>query len=230
MEIKKTPNADIEKEKTIFFLFGLIFALATLFVVLEWSTHEDNDTNLASLPDVFIEEEFSVLLEQPEAPNLNNFESIEESPQVIYEDFNVVEEPVNNEIIENIHENIETSSKDIEIIRDTIKEELQEEIIYTNPEVMPQYTGGYGELVRFIFNNLKYPPSAKTQRKEGRVWCSFIVNKDGSISDIKIEKGVYVSLDQEALRVLKLMQAWQPGKVAGQEVRVKVYLPIVFKL
>jgi protein TonB len=96
-------------------------------------------------------------------------------------------------------------------------------------ETMPQFPGGQTALIRFIYENIQYPPVALKQRIEGRVWCSFIVEADGSISNIRLEESVYIFLDEEAVRVLKKMPAWSPGRTKGENVRVKIYIPIVFK-
>ena len=95
---------------------------------------------------------------------------------------------------------------------------------------MPQFPGGNVELIRFIYSHIQYPQAALKQRIQGRVWCSFIVDRDGTISDVALEQGIYIFLDEEALRVLKTMPPWIPGKTQGESVRVKVYLPIVFKI
>jgi protein TonB len=150
-------------------------------------------------------------------------------PKVVYEDYNVVKEaPVAEETFSALSEQI-SQVHETDIPLPEITHELSEQI-YTYAEVMPQYPGGYSELTRFIFNNIKYPASALNQKIQGTVWCSFIINKEGLISDIQVERGVNISLNQEAIRVLKLMHPWIPGTVNGKPVCVKSYLPIVFQL
>lgn len=97
-------------------------------------------------------------------------------------------------------------------------------------ENMPKYTGGQVALMEYLKNNLKYPKDAAAQKVEGRVLVSFIVEKDGSLSDVKVQKTVFPSLDAEAVRVVKEMPRWTPGSQSGVIVRVKYVLPITFRL
>jgi protein TonB len=235
MEMKKTPQADLESERTTFFLLGFAVALASLFVVLEWRTEETLSPDWEGFSSIYIENEYNEpLVAAPIEPEtkIEQIESpVEESPKVAYENYTIVEkapdiEYVNPDFLEKIPEN----EPDVPLPEKTPSREAVSEAIYTEAEVMPQYPGGNIEMNRYLIKNLTYPASASSQRIQGRVWCSFIVNKDGVLSNIQIERGVYISLDQEALRVLQAMPAWVPGTIRGEPVRVKVYLPIVFKL
>ena len=93
---------------------------------------------------------------------------------------------------------------------------------------MPSYPGGTSALMKFLADNIKYPSTC--EGVQGRVVCSFVVERDGSLSDLKIVKSVHPLLDKEALRVLSLMQNWNPGKQNGEPVKVKYTLPVVFRL
>ena len=239
MELKKTPEADLEKERTTFFLLGFTVALATLFVLLEWRSEELLPLAWEQLPPIVIESEYTYN-EMPAEPQVEaeiKAELPDENPPVIvYEEYNVVEDSL--EETEETEEVPESDSEEMppEELQETeepVVESLPDEepmLLFTDPETMPQFPGGYAAMNRYLFHNLKYPDIAIDQRIEGRVWCSFIVNKDGSLSDIWVEKSVYRSLDQEAVRVLQTMPRWMPGTVRNKPVRVKVYLPIVFKL
>ena len=102
--------------------------------------------------------------------------------------------------------------------------------VFTVVEVMPEYPGGDAELLKFISSNVKYPASSKEKGEQGRVICSFIVNKDGSVSDYKIVRSISAELDAEAIRVLKMMPRWTPGKQNGKSVAVKYTVPVTFRL
>ena len=95
---------------------------------------------------------------------------------------------------------------------------------------LPQYPGGMTEFVKWLTKNLKYPTAALRSKIEGKVMISFIVNTDGTISDIKVVKNAHRLLDAEALRVAKLMPKWEPGKDHGKVCRTKVAIPIVFEI
>jgi protein TonB len=95
---------------------------------------------------------------------------------------------------------------------------------------MPQFPGGDSELMAFIAKNVKYPVEAQTKGLQGRATCIFTVNKDGSISETEILKGVDPLLDAEAVRIIGLMPKWTPGKKNGQPVRVRYTVPVTFRL
>ena len=102
--------------------------------------------------------------------------------------------------------------------------------IYDTPEVMPEYPGGIQALMSFIGENVEYPADALEKNLSGKAYVSFVVEKDGRVSEAKVLKGVCESIDNEALRVVKAMPKWTPGKMDGKNVRVKYILPITFKL
>ena len=102
--------------------------------------------------------------------------------------------------------------------------------VYDVVEQMPEYPGGIAALWEYLMQNVKYPEDAEKQKVEGRVIANFVVETDGSISDVKIFKQVFPSLDREAIRVLEAMPKWTPGKQNGKPVRVKYTVPVNFKL
>ncbi|MCL1938154.1 MAG: TonB family protein [Candidatus Azobacteroides sp.] len=237
MEIKKTSQADLENKRTTFFLIGWIVALSSVFVLLEWKSDDTLSPNWEGFSKLYIEQQqlekedfpsaFPEALPENTPPSSNQEKA---QKHIIYEGFNITETPTEEVSIPELFEESNKEQQKEDFLSSESIQKMREEVVSADPEIMPQYPGGYTELNRFIFNNLKYPASAVSQKKQGRVWCSFIVNKDGSISDIVIEQGVYISLDQEAVRVLQAMPSWIPGTILGKAVRVKVYLPIFFHL
>ena len=97
-------------------------------------------------------------------------------------------------------------------------------------EQMPEYPGGMQALFEFLKENIKYPEDAQKQKVEGRVLAKFVVETDGSISNIEVVKQAFPSLDAEAVRVIQAMPKWKPGRQKGQAVRVKFVMPINFSL
>lgn len=95
---------------------------------------------------------------------------------------------------------------------------------------MPEFPGGGSAFIQWLTHQLRYPPLAQSQRIQGRVVVSFIVNKDGSIVDVKLEKSVNALLDREALRVIRMMPRWKPGVHNNQPCRTMVAVPVVFKI
>ena len=97
-------------------------------------------------------------------------------------------------------------------------------------EKMPEYPGGSAALFEYLNGNVKYPADAKKQKIEGRVLVTFVVNTDGSITDIEVVKKAFPSLDTEAVRVISGMPKWIPGEQKGKKVRVKYTVPLNFRL
>ena len=97
-------------------------------------------------------------------------------------------------------------------------------------EEMPSFPGGQGALMSYLASNIKYPVVAQENGVQGRVIVSFVVERDGSISDVRVARSVDPSLDREAQRVVKSMPRWKPGKQNGSAVRVKYTVPVVFRL
>ena len=95
---------------------------------------------------------------------------------------------------------------------------------------MPQYPGGDAALMQYLSSHIKYPVIAEENGIQGRVVCTFVVEKDGSITDVRVVKSVDPSLDKEAVRVIKSMPKWIPGKQNGSAVRVKYTVPVTFRL
>ncbi|CCH56897.1 TonB family protein [Fibrisoma limi BUZ 3] len=106
----------------------------------------------------------------------------------------------------------------------------KEEEIFTVVEQQPEFTGGMAALGQYLSKNLRYPAAAQRANVSGRVFVSFVVNTDGSIQDVQVLKGLGFGTDEEALRVVKAMPKWRPGKQSGRPVRVKFNLPINFTL
>ena len=102
--------------------------------------------------------------------------------------------------------------------------------VYDTVDQMPEYPGGMQAMIEFLQTSMKYPEDAAKQKVEGRVMVQFVVETDGSVSDVHVAKQVFSSLDAEAIRVVQAMPKWTPGKNGGQVVRVKYNLPIVFRM
>ena len=110
------------------------------------------------------------------------------------------------------------------------EEEEAAQQIFTVVEEMPEFPGGMNELLKYLAKSIKYPVIAQENGIQGRVICAFVVNRDGSIVDAEVLRGVDPSLDKEALRVIMSMPKWKPGKQRGKPVRVKYTVPVTFRL
>ncbi|MFO7863428.1 MAG: energy transducer TonB [Salinivirgaceae bacterium] len=149
----------------------------------------------------------------------------------VIEELMVVED--NTDIEEEL--NIDTEANEETTIRQTtitIDEPIEEkeEEIFIMVEQMPEFPGGPSALFKFISQNTKYPPIAKENGIQGKVFVQFVVGKDGNIGQVEILRGIDPSLDKEAMRVVKSMPNWTPGKQRGKPVFVRYRVPINFKL
>lgn len=111
-----------------------------------------------------------------------------------------------------------------------VSQKDQKEDPFNVVEDMPAFPGGMEAMIQFISSNIKYPADAKKQKVDGRVLVNFVVEKDGSITEVKVIKPAFPSLDAEAIRVVKAMPKWKPGYQNGKAVRVLFTLPISFNL
>ena len=134
--------------------------------------------------------------------------------------------------------NIEAVARTTERIAEKVSTTLTEEILTTDQddpvfqvvEQMPEFPGGMGECMKWLQANIKYPKEAKEKGEQGRVILQFIVERDGSVTDVKVVRRISLALDAEAIRVASAMHKWKPGMQRGKVVRVKYTLPVMFSL
>ena len=116
------------------------------------------------------------------------------------------------------------------LVTEPVKPKEEENKVFDVVEQMPSFPGGMAALMAYLQKNIKYPPVAEENGIQGRVVCTFVVERDGSVTDVRVAKSVDPSLDKEAVRVVSAMPKWIPGKQNGQSVRVKYTLPVTFRL
>lgn len=209
------------------FLMGLVLALAAMFVAFEWSTGMSETTLNVVVQDVIAEEEIEITRRDPTPPPPPPPPE-PEAPEIL----EVVEDKVETRIQINIED--DQSRAQIQTFvpppPPKPKEEEATEEIFVVVEEMPEFPGGQSALMKYLSENIRYPVIAQENGIEGRVICSFVVERDGSITDVQVVRGVDPSLDREAVRVIQSMPKWKPGKQRGKPVRVRFTLPIVFRL
>ncbi len=116
------------------------------------------------------------------------------------------------------------------LVTEPVKPREEENKVFDVVEQMPSFPGGMAALMAYLQKSIKYPPVAEENGIQGRVICTFVVERDGSVTDVRVAKSVDPSLDKEAVRVVSAMPKWIPGKQNGQSVRVKYTLPVTFRL
>ena len=224
MQVKKSEKASLEKDKIVYVLMGLVFVLSLCYVALEWTEREVTKYEVTDTEFLF-EEEVEIQQTSQETPPPPPPPAVQE-----VEVLNVVEDNVETESIEVNTEETETEVVIAAPVEAPVEEE-EEEVVFVVVESMPEFPGGQQALFKYLSENVKYPVIAQENGIQGRVICQFVVNKDGSIVDVEVVRsGGDPSLDKEAVRVIKSMPKWKPGKQRGKPVRVKYTVPVNFKL
>ena len=227
MEVKKSPKADLENKKTTNLLIGAIMVLSVLFIGFEWSERDKKVTTDSGIVDVVFEEEIIPITEQEQpkqAPPPPEAPKVEEVLEIMDNDSKVEESTI--QASDDTQAAVEVKYTPVEVE----EEEVEEQQIFQVVEEMPEFPGGMGECMKFLAKNIKYPTIAQENGVQGRVIVQFVVNRDGSIVDPVVMRGVDPHLDKEALRVIGMMPKWKPGKQRGKEVRVKYTVPVMFRL
>lgn len=222
MELKKNPEVDVNKKSSMYFMIGLVISLSVLLLSFEWKTFQSHLTELGKLVLDAEEDEMIPITQQelpppPPPPPQTTIIEIVEDDEEIEEELEI--------------EDSETDEDEVfEIVEMEEEAEAAEEEIFTIVETNPSFPGGTSKMYKYLSKNIKYPSIAKENNIKGRVYVSFVVEKDGSITDVTILRGIGGGCDEEALRVVKSMPTWSPGKQRGKPVRVRFNIPIVFKL
>ncbi|NLF41882.1 MAG: energy transducer TonB [Bacteroidales bacterium] len=224
MELKKSPKADLENKRRIFLQVGLVLSLAIVLLAFEWKNYERKESGLENLDVVFVEEEDIPVTRQETNPT--------PPPPEPSTELNIVEDDVEveEEFVIDVEATATTAVKEYVPIVVEKEEEIAEEVIFTVVEENPGYPGGEEARMKYLQQNLKYPQMARESGIQGTVYVTFVVEKDGSITDVRILRGIGGGCDEEAARVVKAMPRWNPGKQRGQAVRVQFNLPIRFVL
>ena len=225
-EIKKTPRANIENQKDTAILMGVVLALALVFVAFEWSTQTTKVDLSTVVQDVVAEEEIEITRRDPTPPPPPP-PPAPEAPEIIQ----VVETKVETRIEINMEDDQSKAQIQTYTPPPPPKQvEEEEEEIFVVVENQPEFPGGQAAMMKFLSENIKYPVIAQENGIQGRVICNFVVERDGSITDVQVVRGVDPSLDKEAVRVIQSMPKWKPGMQRGKPVRVRFTLPVVFRL
>ena len=229
---RKTREADLEGQHTTSFLMGLILVLALLFVALEWNS-SDSGWHFFDIADDELEAELELSplhRDDDEVPMMIPEE--EKQEEVKSDEVKAVDDDV-----ELVLEPQETAPEQPQEPKADEEEQKPEAVdMYDAPldfrvvEDLPQFPGGAVAFMKWLTKNLRYPTSAQQRKVQGRVVAQFIVNKDGTVSDLELVEKLDPQCDREALRVLRMMPRWQAGIMDAKPCRTRVCIPIVFKL
>ena len=226
MEIKKSPKADLESKKSTFILIGLVVSLFVVWRVFEYKSYDKHSVDEFQRTVEVIEEEMvgTTKQEQPKPqppapkPQVTQIEIVDNEEE-IEDEIEIDAEVSQDEVIEEYF-----APAEIE------EEEIVEAEIFKVVEVMPEFPGGAAKMMEYIQKNMKYPMMARESDIQGRVFVNFVVEPDGSISNVAVIRGIGGGCDEEAVRVVESMPKWNPGKQRGTAVRCAFTVPIIFKL
>ena len=228
MEIKKSEKANLENKKLLFIEIGLIISLAITYLAFEWKSSETNVSTLEAEAEVVLEEEIIPITQEtppppPAAPKI----------PVLSDQIDIVDDEI--EVDDDMFMNLEDdSSLGVEIMDYVeVEEEVVEEeaIPFQLVEEKPSFQGGdANQFSKWVNSRLVYPEIAKENGVQGRVTLQFTVEKDGTVTKVKVLRGVDPSLDKEAVRVVSMSPKWKPGKQRDRAVPVTYTFPVIFQL
>ena len=216
-----------EANTPMYFGMGLVVALSLFLFAFEWSSSPREAKVYTSVnPAEVMEVDFNVKLPEPPKPKLEMPEPASPDELIVKDD------PVEKVNFVPVEDNASTPQGIISAIPapPVGSGRVEEEAILEFAEIAPSFIGGKSAMMEFLSESIRYPHVDIEQGMEGRVICTFVVEKDGSITDISVIRGISPSIDKEAVRVIRAMPKWKPGFQNGNTVRVKFTLPIVFKL
>ena len=246
MEIKKSKNAQLEDKRVTFFLLGLLMAFTLLFVGLQYSNGPQGDDDASQdMEDLAQDLEMST---PPDQKDMVSAEAVAAAPasKAITQEVKAADQQP-----EKAPQKISTTTSEL-VIGDgsgvvdgaDVKEAAPETAVdnsnpnalaeapikFTVVQKIPEVPGGWSAFMTWLTKNLKYPVAAQQQKIQGTVVVSFIVNKDGSVANVKVSTSVNPLLDNEALRVMKMMPKWKPGIDHNKTCRTMIAVPVVFQI
>lgn len=233
MKNRKADSVNLDNKKTTFFLIGLVLSLSFILVAFEWKTYERTLMDLGQL-DMEIDDEIIPITQRQQQPP-------PPPPPAPPEVIQIVEDDVEIEEVE--FESTEMDeSEEIEFVEE-VEEETDEIFNFAVVENKPVYPGcekfatedeRYAcftqSIMTHISKNFKFPEMARQMGIQGRVFVNFVIEKDGSISNVIVARGVDELLDKEAIRVVKTLPKFKPAKQRGKPVRMQYTVPINAKL
>ena len=225
MKTKKSFKADLESRRTTFALIGLVLALGFTYISFEWGKTNTQVNN--EIIDPFDRED----IQDIDIPKTWQEEPKQQTAPIAKVTFKIPK-PVDNDVPTNPDIDLPSDdTPDLPLLPiDTTKDDETPDLIVDFVQKRASFPGGDAELMKFLSRELQYPQIARDNNIQGRVYIQFVVNRDGSIQDITLAKGLDNAIDQEAIRVVKKMPKWIPAEQNNTTCRSRFILPILFKL
>ena len=228
MEAKKNPQADLENRRGLYLEIGLVAIMAIALLAFEWKSYDQEQVEVVQRTAMDEVEDVIIQTQQEELPP----PPPPEQPEVVTE-LNVIEDDAEsqNEVdMSSFQRQEEATNIEITPVKIEEEEEETEDEIFQVVENDPEFPGGMEALYKYLAQNIKYPQLARENNITGKVYVTFVVEKDGSIANPKVLRDIGGGCGAEAIRVVKAMPKWTPGKQRGKAVRVQFNLPVNFNL
>ena len=230
MEVKKSEKASLENKRLLFTEIGFMVALIAIYFAFNWSSTEKEVATLETeVANVEVEDMVPITQETPPPP--------EAAPKIpiLSDQIDVVDDniKVDDNMFQNLEDDANSGVEIMDYIESAPEEETVEEeaIPFQLVEEKPSFNGGdANEFSKWVNSKLVYPEIAKENGVQGRVTLQFTVNADGTVSNVKVLRGVDSSLDKEAVRVVSSSPKWKPGKQRDRAVKVTYTFPVIFQL
>ena len=228
MEVKKSPKADLNNKKLLFVEIGLVLSLLITIAAFEYKTKEKQESVFAQENTELIEEEIIPITQDtppppPEAPKI----------PILSDQIDIVDDNIKvDDNILNLEDDANLGVEIMDYVEEVQEEVVEEEAIpFALVEEKPKFQGGdANQFSKWVSQHLEYPEIAKENGVSGRVMVQFTVNPNGTVSDVKVLRGVDPSLDKEAVRVIQSSPKWTPGKQRDRAVKVTYQFPVIFQL
>ncbi|HMJ69800.1 MAG TPA: energy transducer TonB [Cyclobacteriaceae bacterium] len=221
MEVKKNPKADLTRKTSLFFSIALLITMSIVLTAFEWKRSEAAIADLVQRRTDNFEAMVDVLRTEiiPPKPIVSAPVIEEVSDEDELDDIRIVIDvtPIDGPIEPMVFKAI-----------DVIEEPTDEPFV--SPESPASFKGGYEAFYRYVGSKIKYPAQARRMSIEGKVYVEFVINRDGSVTDVRLVKGIGAGCDEEAMRVIESSPSWSPGKQRGVPVRQRMVLPVIFQL
>ena len=230
MEVKKSEKASLENKRLLFTEIGFVVALIAIYFAFIWSSTEKEVATLETeVANVEVEDMVPITQETPPPP--------EAAPKIpiLSDQIDVVDDniKVDDNMFQNLEDDANSGVEIMDYIESAPEEEAVEEeaIPFQLVEEKPSFNGGdANEFSKWVNSKLVYPEIAKENGVQGRVTLQFTVNADGTVSNVRVLRGVDSSLDKEAVRVVSSSPKWKPGKQRDRAVKVTYTFPVIFQL
>ena len=225
MKTKKTKKADLENKRPVFFMVGLIISLSAILLAFEWKTPANKIEDFGELKLEIPPEDLTPLIREEKKEVAPPVRTVVEF--VLADNDMEIDESL--EIFDSeITENEAINYQDF-LPKKTDEEEEDLPPVWIADE-MPEFPGGMPSLLKFIATSIRYPVVAQENGVKGKVIITFVIDKSGDVTNVRVFRGIDPSLDAEALRVVKTLPRWKPGKQNGRTVKVNYNVPINFVL